>query len=108
MILYPLVHFNRVIEHVYYFRTEIPKGSITETPGREIARWAEPFGRFVLIPSPNHAEGVYGIHNLLRHGIATKSRMDSSRREYTLVRDAMRFAIPCTLARDSMPSLRLG
>jgi hypothetical protein len=34
--------------------------------------------------------------------------MESSRRKYTQMRDAMRFAIPYTLARDSMPSLRLG
>ena len=27
----------------------------------------------------NHAEGVYGIRNLLRYGIATKERMESSR-----------------------------
>ena len=28
---------------------------------------------------PNHAEGVYGIRNLLRHGIGAKCRMESSR-----------------------------
>ena len=30
-------------------------------------------------PRPNHAEGVYVIRNLLRYGIATKERMESSR-----------------------------
>ena len=29
--------------------------------------------------APNHAEGVYIIRNLLRYGIATKERMESSR-----------------------------
>ena len=34
---------------------------------------------FAHPPRPNHAKGVYGIRNLLRYGIATKSRMESSR-----------------------------
>ena len=55
-----------------------------------------------LLSHPNHAEGVYGIRNLLRYGIATKSRMESSRRKYTFG-DAIRLrrchtrwrVIPC-------------
>ena len=40
------------------------------------------YHKFVNVSSisrPNHAEGVYIIRNLLRYGIATKERMESSR-----------------------------
>ena len=36
------------------------------------------------------SEKLRKIRNSLRYGIATKSRMESSRREYTLTRDAIR------------------
>ena len=51
--------------------------------------------------APNHAEGVYEIRNLLRYGIATKERMESSRSDVwnqsegkcTLVRDLTLLAV---------------
>ena len=76
--------------------------------------------RIVLPSHPNHAEGVYEIRNLLRYGIATQSRMESSRRDvcnqaagryaYTLARDAIRLRQFHTMRKriDSIPSLRLG
>ena len=48
--------------------------------GFSIDRWrGELFGEGHL----NHGVAVYGIRNLLRYGIATESRMESSRRECT-------------------------
>ena len=61
---------------------------------------------------------MYGIRNLLRYGIGTKCRMESSRsdvwnqdrrgeKECSLSADAMpdRVGIPYTLKRDDMPLL---
>ncbi len=49
-----------------------------------------------------------GIRNLLRYGINAKHCMEASRREMPLRRLDAPSAIPYTLKRDAIPSLRLG
>ena len=93
----------------------VPRKASSDTNGVILER-SEGSGRnkdFRRIFVPNHACGVYGIRNLLRYGIATRSRMESSRWRYTLVRYAIHVfdVIPFRrFATDAIPSLlcRLG
>ena len=81
-------------------------------PASENYIFLKGYRHIVLLSHPNHAVGVYEIRNLLRYGIATKSRMESSHRRYvyTVARDGIRLQRFHTMRKriDSMPSLRLG
>ena len=66
----------------------------------------------------NHAEGVYGIRNLLRYGIDCEAIVwnhhevmygINPKERYTLARDAIRLRrLHTRLRRDYIPILRIG
>ena len=56
----------------------------------------------------NHGRAVHGIRNLLRYGIDCKAIVWNQAAEKCTFGDAIRpRAIPYTLSRDAIPSLRL-